>query len=78
MRDSEGIFIGAHLCRHWQGVAEYKTEECCGGRKVKFAYVRCGKAGVLRAESRCCSSCFDLKEMSVSEYNASGRLCPGI
>ena len=61
MRDDNGVFVGAHLCGHWLGVESYRDEECCGGRRMKAAWVRCELNGVLRAESRCCAACKDIQ-----------------
>jgi hypothetical protein len=62
MRDDDGVFVGAHLCSHWLGVESYREEECCGGRTLKAAWVRCELHGTVRAESRCCAACGDRQE----------------
>ena len=47
MRDEEGIFIGEHRCLFWMGVDRYVMKECCGGRQIKCAYIKCSKKGVV-------------------------------
>lgn len=58
MRDDEGTYIGHHLCSHYCGIERYEVVECCGGRQVQKAYVRCAERGVIIAEPLCSpSSC---------------------
>jgi len=56
MRDEQGTYIGHHLCSHYRGVEGYQVVECCGGRQVRKASVRCAQVGVIMAEPQCSSS----------------------
>jgi hypothetical protein len=64
MRDETGLFIGFHLCRFWGGVESRREKECCGGRIITVAFVRCAKKGVVEAERECSTSTCDDKERS--------------
>ena len=56
MRDKDGTYAGHHLCSHYGGVHEYRMVECCGGRMVRRATVRCELKGIIAAEPHCSSS----------------------
>lgn len=62
MRDDNGVFIGIHICKHWNGISRYAERECCGGRKYTVAYCKCSLRGEVLAESFCCSVCPDRAE----------------
>jgi len=62
MRDNDGIFVGVHICRHWQGVTRYGERECCGGKKYKIAYCNCDIRGEVWAEKFCHAGCPDRNE----------------
>lgn len=57
MRDENGLFLGNEDCLHLQGIDRVETRTCCGGRVKKYAYVKCGKRGVVLAETVCVSGC---------------------
>jgi hypothetical protein len=59
MRNEEGVFIGEHRCLHWKGVDRYAEKECCGGRMLKIAYVRCVVKGVVDSAICSRSACKD-------------------
>ena len=50
------MYLGFHLCRHWGGVDRTEEKECCGGRRLVVAFVRCSLKGVVEAERECSSS----------------------
>jgi hypothetical protein len=58
MRDGDGTFVGNSGCIHWKGVESIVDKVCCGGRKIKVAYVRCAVKGLLQnTEAVCHSRC---------------------
>jgi hypothetical protein len=59
MRDENGTYIGNHHCGHLIGVEKIEERTCCGGRKSKFASVRCVVNGIVLAEGKCMSQCKD-------------------
>jgi hypothetical protein len=63
MRDKDGVFVGVHVCGHWQGVERYEDRECCGGRRYRAAVCRCDLKGVVvDVEGTCCAKCSDRDE----------------
>lgn len=65
MRDDDGIFVGVHICRHWNGISRYVEKECCGGRKYRAAYCLCALKGEVLAEGLCCAACMERVENRV-------------
>lgn len=61
MRDEQGIFTGNELCRHLKGVDHVEEQTCCGGRVVKYAFVKCAQKGVVLAHVVCVSACAELE-----------------
>jgi hypothetical protein len=59
MRDENGIYIGNQHCGHWRGAEKIEERTCCGGRKSKFAFVRCVANGIVLADVKCMSQCED-------------------
>ena len=62
MRDDDGIYCGHHLCRCWQGVDRIDDVECCGGRKIKVAQVKCSKKGIIQSGACSRAACKDKEE----------------
>ena len=56
-RDEEGNFIGDTACSNWQCFVRIVAKECCGGRKLKSAIIKCGLQGEVEAETKCNASC---------------------
>lgn len=59
MKDQNGVFVGNECCHHLQGVDRIEERECCGGRKMKYAYVNCAKKGAVLAHIVCVSTCVE-------------------
>ena len=57
MRDENGTYTGNQHCVHWMGVEKIEERTCCGGRKSKFASVRCAVNGIVLAEVKCIGQC---------------------
>lgn len=55
MRDGEGVYLGHHMCRRWQGVDRYAEVECCGGRLIRTVFIKCFKKGVVNSGG--CARC---------------------
>jgi len=58
MRESDGTYVGHHICAHYGGVSEYFERTCCGGKSVvKVARCVCLISGVVEAELNCNARC---------------------
>jgi hypothetical protein len=62
VRDDEGIYCGHHLCKCWLGVDRTGEIECCGGRKIKIAFIKCGKKGIIQGGECSRSACKEREE----------------
>ena len=59
MRDTEGIFLGNHLCARYGGLSSYSKKKCCGIREIKIAKSVCLLKGIIEAELVCNARCDD-------------------
>lgn len=57
MRNDDGVFVGNDICIHFQIVDRIEERVCCGGRRSKYAFVKCEKKGIVYAEGVCVSAC---------------------
>jgi hypothetical protein len=57
MRNADDVFLGEGDCRNWLGVDRIEERVCCGGRRMKYALVKCAKYGVVLASTVCIAAC---------------------
>jgi hypothetical protein len=59
MKDANGVFVGNERCKYFLGLDRIVEYKCCGGRKMKSAYVRCANRGVVLADGVCVPICVE-------------------